>query len=302
LPEKRSHHSSVIHGSYIYIYGGEDNREGKYDSLWRLNLDEFIEMENKVQDSPKNEDEEVKNITENEHDESVNNGLQWELVATQGPSPGPLSYHKATVKGDLMYLFGGMKPDDECNGDLYILNLTTFEWTIDPATENKPEPRDDTSMTSSDTALFVFGGFVKAKKSNDLYMYTFADAKWEKLSSFYEINDFSTEEERRKVPCQRSGQDITYYQNKLYVFGGRNDFNDKLNDTWEFDLGSKTWNLIRLEESPVGRSHHSLVTHGNKMILFGGILEITKVNHILAILYRKSMKFISLNSHQNNGR
>ena len=74
---------------------------------------------------------------------------------------------------------------------------------------------------------------------------------------------------------------IAYYNNKLYVFGGRNDFNDKLNDTWEFDLSTKKWTLIEVEEAPIGRSSHSIVIESNRLILFGGIVEITKeINEI----------------------
>lgn len=65
------------------------------------------------------------------------------------------------------------------------------------------------------------------------------------------------------------------------MFGGRNDYNDKLNDTWEFDISSKKWDLISCEKSPIGRSEHVLINHDGKMILFGGIIEITKeINEI----------------------
>lgn len=105
--------------------------------------------------------------------------------------------------------------------------------------------------------------------------------KWETLWEYHNVNEFSSEEDQSKCPCPRSGQDITYYSGKVYVFGGRNDFNDKLKDTWEFDLSSRTWNLIELDETPIGRSHHSIVTESNRMILFGGIIEITKeINEI----------------------
>lgn len=69
----------------------------------------------------------------------------------------------------------------------------------------------------------------------------------------------------------------------MYLFGGRNDFNDKLSDTWEFDLASKSWTKLDIDEQPIGRSHHSLVSESesNRMILFGGIVEITKeINEI----------------------
>lgn len=141
LPEKRSHHSSVIYNGSIYVYGGEDSREGKYDSLWKLDLDAFIEIGDKIQEDQT--EEEAKNMT---HQNDDDKRLQWELISTTGTKPGAISYHKAVVKDDNMYLFGGMRGDGECNGELYILNLTTYEWTIDPTQEGRPEPRDDISM------------------------------------------------------------------------------------------------------------------------------------------------------------
>lgn len=56
LPEKRSHHSSVIYNGHLYIYGGEDTREGKYDTLWKLNLDEFISIGDKIREEHNEEE------------------------------------------------------------------------------------------------------------------------------------------------------------------------------------------------------------------------------------------------------
>jgi N-acetylneuraminic acid mutarotase len=207
--------------------------------------------------------------------------LQWQLIKTTGTKPGAISYHKSVVKDDNMYLFGGMSPDGECNGELYILNLLTYEWSIDPTQQDRPEPRDDISMTSSDTALFVYGGFFDGKRMNDLYMFSFETKTWERLSEFHDVNEFSPEEAQTKYPCPRSGQDIAFYKNIIYMFGGRNDFNDKLNDIWEFNIAAKTWTIIELDDVPIGRSHHTLVTESDRMILFGGIVEITKeINEI----------------------
>jgi hypothetical protein len=38
---------------------------------------------------------------------------------------------------------------------------------------------------------------------------------------------------------------MVYHGGKLFMFGGRNDYNDKLNDTWQFDISSKTWDCIK---------------------------------------------------------
>jgi len=60
------------------------------------------------------------------------------------------------------------------------------------------------------------------------------------------------------------------------VFGGRNDFNDMLEDTWEFNITDKTWHKIVGENHPVGRSSHTLTYDAERLILFGGIVNITK--------------------------
>ena len=63
---------------------------------------------------------------------------------------------------------------------------------------------------------------------------------------------------------------------KAIVFGGRNDFSDMLDDTWEFNIASKRWTLIECDPSPVGRANCTLTVDGSRVILFGGIVEITK--------------------------
>jgi N-acetylneuraminic acid mutarotase len=46
LPDKRSYHSSVIYDGKLFIYGGEDIKEGRYADLQSLNLDMFLNHEN----------------------------------------------------------------------------------------------------------------------------------------------------------------------------------------------------------------------------------------------------------------
>ena len=115
-------------------------------------------------------------------------------------------------------------------------------------------------------------------RMNDLYQYHFEEKKWEWLWEYKDVDDFSPEKDRKLCPCPRSGQGIWHHNGSIYLFGGRNDYNDKLKDTWEFNISSKTWREIEWEETPVGRSSHTISYYDNKMILFGGIEEITKRN------------------------
>lgn len=84
------------------------------------------------------------------------------------------------------------------------------------------------------------------------------------------------------------------------MFGGRNDFNDKLSDTWEFDIGSKSWTKIECEDTPIGRSSHACVVHSNKMILFGGIVDITKEINEIDQFDLDSKTWNSIDDHSEN--
>lgn len=283
LPEKRGHHSSVIYNGSLYIYGGEDSREGKFSNLWKINLDEFIEAGEQPNEDL--EGEENKSIMEKDESSPTDpKKFHWQLIETTGAKPGALSHHKSLLKGDEMYLSGGMKEDTDSNPDLYCLNMKSYEWrVVHTEGENKPQCRDDHSMVGTEDGFYIFGGFVKGKRMNDLHKYTYDTRKWTCMWEYYEIDEFSksAKQKQKSCPCPRSGQAMTYHEEKLYLFGGRNDYNDKLNDTWIFDISSKQWELIRNDKSPIGRSSHTLVDVGSKMILFGGIVDITKeINEI----------------------
>ena len=46
---------------------------------------------------------------------------------------------------------------------------------------------------------------------------------------------------RAKVPSERAGHAAVLQEGNLYVFGGKNDDNDKLNDLWRFNLSERVW-------------------------------------------------------------
>ena len=67
----------------------------------------------------------------------------------------------------------------------------------------------------------------------------------------------------------------------MYVFGGKDNEDNKLNDLWRLDLDSEKWEAVTLEKSqaqqqPIGRCGHSIAVYNGHLIVFGGIFEITK--------------------------
>ena len=193
-------------------------------------------------------------------------------MTTHGDSPGPLAHHKACVYNQCMYIFGGINGHDENVDSFYSLDMNSFKWSKFEA-EGQPEARDDHSVSHDGDDLYLFGGFVNGVRHNDLYKLNFATNEWTLLSEHREVED----SEKTTHPCPRSGQAIGAQNGKVYVFGGRNDYNEMLDDTWEFDIASKRWTLIESDNHPIGRSCHTLtVDNASRMILFGGIVDITK--------------------------
>lgn len=92
-------------------------------------------------------------------------------------------------------------------------------------------------------------------------------------------------------PKPRASHSSACWNDKLYVFGGQDDDNNKLDDLWEFDSASGAWNQIQIQDgdvTPLCRSGHSAVTYGDKMYIFGGILELTKeLNDMLVFDFRQ---------------
>ena len=77
--------------------------------------------------------------------------------------------------------------------------------------------------------MIVFGGFSQGSRMNDVLVYSFADIMWQTLKV------------EGKRPCERSGHAAVIYEGSMYIFGGKDDENSKLNDLWKFDLTTKTW-------------------------------------------------------------
>lgn len=65
----------------------------------------------------------------------------------------------------------------------------------------------------------------------------------------------------------------------MYIFGGKDDENNKLNDLWKYDFTKDEWEFIDCpaDIAPTARSGHTASMYLDKyMIIYGGIFEITK--------------------------
>jgi N-acetylneuraminic acid mutarotase len=87
--------------------------------------------------------------------------------------------------------------------------------------------------------MVVFGGFIEGERENDIWMYHFKENKWEKV------------EVKGQEPCPRAGHSMVVHDGQMFVFGGKDDDNNKINDLWIFDIKEKYWTRIESESAPM---------------------------------------------------
>ncbi len=143
----------------------------------------------------------------------------------------------------------------------------------------------------SDGSFLVFGGFVNGSRTNELAQFSMSDSG----NLVINANMVHGSKTDANSPKPRASHSSTSWSDKLYVFGGQDDDNNKLEDLWEFDQASGAWREIQIQEGdvkPLCRSGHSAVTYGNKMYIFGGILELTKELNDMIVFDFEQMKFV----------
>lgn len=84
----------------------------------------------------------------------------------------------------------------------------------------------------------------------------------------------------------RASHSTSEYEGNLYVFGGQDDDNNKLDDMWCFNAAANAWKKVEYAEGgckPVPRAGHTAIVCGTKLYVFGGIFELTKELNDLCI-------------------
>ena len=76
--------------------------------------------------------------------------------------------------------------------------------------------------------MYIFGGYVDCNPTSLLFKYDFNYKMWKKVVSikylFYER------------PCARTGHSAVTAQDYMYLFGGKDAGNKRLNDVWRFNF------------------------------------------------------------------
>ena len=179
-------------------------------------------------------------------------GLDWALnpVAVR-----PTAVYGMRMAGDI--LFGGNDVQDDALDETWVYNGTTWQQVF-PSTS--PSPRYHHSMAYDDEngRVFLFGG------QNGLGYY---DRTW-----VYQSGDWSQLTTSNNPPA-RALHAILYYNNQIWLFGGRAVDGTSLNDLWYLDLTTNEWTEVAVSGTlPSARMAHSFTYDRAKeqFLLFGG--------------------------------
>ncbi|KAI8819608.1 uncharacterized protein EV422DRAFT_98832 [Fimicolochytrium jonesii] len=186
--------------------------------------------------------------------------------------------------GTAVYIFGGMKVVE---GRLAFVNTLS---KYDPETQlfselpttgvNIPYPRINATLTyipahpqtASEPCLFLFGGFAYPNTYlNDAYIFSLHSRVWRRL------------EVTGKAPDAREHHTTVFWASAdgkrrwLVVYGGMTvdaagpDRPKRLGDVAVLDIDSATWIYPEIGGTiPPGRSKHSAVVCGDRMVVYGG--------------------------------
>lgn len=111
-----------------------------------------------------------------------------------------------------------------------LATLTCYEvetFPFDYDMKNYPCARDEHSASVYEKYMFVFGGYVDCEATNSLFRFDFNFKMWRKISSIKYLLE--------EVPGPRAGHTTLVAKDFMYMFGGKDGQNNRLNDLWRFN-------------------------------------------------------------------
>ncbi|CAI2168279.1 5442_t:CDS:10 [Funneliformis geosporum] len=157
-----------------------------------------------------------------------------------------------------------------------------------------PRHGHSTNQSGVNDELCIFGGIYKGGATNDVFILETNTFNVTGLTTTGDIppprslhtqvnigNNMIVKKQWYKPPMQdpkvigRFGHSATVIGSKMYIFGGQSD-GRLLNDLVVFDLqtlssGVARWEfIVPLNDSPVGRTGHTMCAYNNKLFVFGG--------------------------------
>ncbi|EKM49887.1 uncharacterized protein PHACADRAFT_214403 [Phanerochaete carnosa HHB-10118-sp] len=197
--------------------------------------------------------------------------LSSTLVQTRGEIPSPRVGHASAIVGSVLFVWGGdtktndsTKSTDKQDDGLYLLNLVSREWTRVNVYGPAPIGRYGHAVAMVGSKFFMFGGQVDGEFLNDLWAFDLHSLRTKAVWKKVELAEGSPR------PAQRTGHICVPYGEKIVLFGGT-DYQFHYNDTWIFDISTRTWSeLTCIGFIPSPREGHAAAIVDDDVYIFGG--------------------------------
>jgi len=140
------------------------------------------------------------------------------MLQTTGEIPSPRVGHASAFVGSVLIVWGGdtktngkSKPGDGHDDGLYLLNLSSREWTRVSVQGPSPTGRYGHAVTMIGSKFYVFGGQVDGEFLNDLWSFDLGSLR---TKATWELVEPATGSPR---PSQRTGHVTIAHDNKIMV-------------------------------------------------------------------------------------
>ncbi|KAH8386439.1 hypothetical protein KR093_000577 [Drosophila rubida] len=242
-PAPRYHHSAVVSGSSMFIFGGYTG-----DIHSNSNL------------TNKNDLFEYKFFS-----------AMWVEWKFSGRQPVPRSAHGAAVYDNKMWIYAGYDGNARLN-DMWTLNLTgeNHQWEEVEQMGTRPPTCCNFPVAVARDAMYVFSGQSGLQITNSLFEFHFKTRTWRRISNEPVLRGATS-----APPSRRYGHTMVHHDRFLYVFGGSAD-STLPNDLHCYDLDSQVWSIIQPEQNsdvPSGRVFHASAVISDAMYIFGGTVD-----------------------------
>ncbi len=140
-PGPIAHHTSVIYGDKMYLFGGSSMQKVETQYFYSLDLKQF----------------------------------KWELIHSRGDVPCSRDDHTAVIYEGSMVIFGGFSSDGERSNCLYRYYFKDNKWEkVSVLGQEAPVPRAGHSALIFGDSMVIFGGRDEdSNKLNDIWIFNF---------------------------------------------------------------------------------------------------------------------------------
>lgn len=189
----------------------------------------------------------------------------WINIPTPSNSPYPRYSHSSVFNpvNKTMVVFGGMNSTNLPGNDVAAYTVDTGDWN--PWVEysgNAPSPRYGHSAVATGlNYMVVFGGQVNDSYFlNDVAIYDMVEDKWLETSI------------QGNAPGPRAYHTavVDRYRHVMYVYGGMDENGDALSDMFMFNLETRIWTEVKVDNAVSRMYHSAIMTQQGLMVVFGG--------------------------------